>query len=330
MSEKSLDTDPPLSIHTVALPLLRRLVEDQPWLGLEASVLENGTRLLEVGVGGLEAGRRIAELCMAGLGVVSLANTAQLRRWPWQLCVHSARPVLACLASQYAGWSLEHELPGQRKFRALGSGPARALGSKEPLFDELGYRDRATESCMILESDQRPPAALATRIAERCGLAPECLTLILTPTSSLPGMVQVVARVLEVALHKVHALGFPLASIVDGMGSAPLCPPSPDFLTAMGRGNDAILCAGQVQLQVRGGDDEARALAENLPSSVSRDYGRPFARIFQDVDCDFYQVDPMLFSPAVVSVVALESGNTFHAGALDETLLEQSFGGTGG
>ena len=33
----------------------------------------------------------------------------------------------------------------------------------------------------------------------------------------------------------------------------------------------------------------------------------------------------MLFSPARVIVTAVESGHSFHAGALDEALLDRSF-----
>ena len=65
----------------------------------------------------------------------------------------------------------------------------------------------------------------------------------------------------------------------------------------------------------------------NLPSSASKDYGKPFARVFKDAEYDFYRIDPHLFAPAAVSVTALKSGRTFHAGARDEKLLELSFGG---
>jgi methenyltetrahydromethanopterin cyclohydrolase len=34
----------------------------------------------------------------------------------------------------------------------------------------------------------------------------------------------------------------------------------------------------------------------------------------------------MLFSPAKVIVTAVESGHSFHAGSLDEALLDRSFG----
>ena len=133
------------------------------------------------------------------------------------------------------------------------------------------------------------------------------------------------ARVLEVALHKAHELGFPLERIVEGMGVAPLPPPHPDFVKAMGRTNDAIIYAGAVHLFVRGPVDEAKALAERMPSRASRDYGRPFAEIFKRVNGDFYAIDPMLFSPASVIITALETGDSFHAGALDPMLLDASF-----
>src|SRR3972149_248553 len=143
-----------------------------------------------------------------------------------------------------------------------------------------------------------PPPALVAKVTRDCGIAAAGLTLILTPTRSLAGAVQIVARVLEVALHKAHELDFPLARILDGMGAAPLPPPAPDFVAAMGRTNDAIIYGGAVQLFVAGPDAEARALADALPSRASCDYGRPFAEIFAAHKGDFYAIDPILFSPA--------------------------------
>jgi methenyltetrahydromethanopterin cyclohydrolase len=135
-----------------------------------------------------------------------------------------------------------------------------------------------------------------------------------------------VARVLEVAVHKAHELKFPLDRIVDGMGAAPLSPPHPEFVTAMGRTNDAIIFGGRVQLFVTGPASEAKALAEALPSRNSRDFGTPFGEIFKRFKGDFYAIDPMLFSPAAVTVTAVESGESFHAGALALDLLDASFG----
>ena len=128
------------------------------------------------------------------------------------------------------------------------------------------------------------------------------------------------------ALHKAHEIGFPLDAIIDAAGSTPLPPPINDPLAAMGRTNDTILFGGQVQLFVSCGDERAEDLAHRLPSRSSKDYGKPFAEVFRDCGYDFFQVDPMLFSPARVAVTALDSGRTFRAGRLDGELLERSFG----
>ena len=93
----------------------------------------------------------------------------------------------------------------------------------------------------------------------------------------------------------------------------------------MGRTNDAILFGGYVQLQVKCNDAEAEKLANELPSSASKDYGKPFAEIFKSVNMDFYKIDPLLFSPAKVQITNIVTGNVFIGGALDEMLLNTSF-----
>lgn len=315
------------SVNQLAAPLVRSLIENTDAYRLNITRLGNGTTVVDAGIratGGLEAGRRIAEICLGGLGSVRLRASTDFDHWSWHVDVHTSHPVLACLASQYAGWSLSHG-EGKQAFQALGSGPGRAMGSKETLFSTLQYRDKAESTCLVIESDVFPPAEVADMISQQCGLTPDKLTLIMTPTSSLSGAVQVVARVLETALHKANALGFPLECIIDGAGSAPICPPSRDLITAMSRTNDAILFAGQVHLFVLTPDDETEYLAIKLPSSVSKVYGKPFGNIFKDVNYDFYKIDPMLFSPARVSITSLMTGNTFHAGKIDKALLDKSF-----
>ncbi|NUB13537.1 methenyltetrahydromethanopterin cyclohydrolase [Azospirillum brasilense] len=319
-------SDPRPSLAALSAPLVERLVADAPMLRLGVERV-GGACVIDAGIGhsgGLEAGRRIAELCMGGLGRVALGPVPGPPSWPFGVTVHSAQPVLACLGSQYAGWSLSHG-SGKGAFFALGSGPGRALARQEALFDELAYRDTADTAAFVMEATAVPPAELIAHIAATCGIAADRLTLILTPTQSLAGTTQVVARVLEVALHKLHALGFPLDRVVDGIGMAPLPPPGGKFLTAMGRTNDAILYGGTVHLHVAGPDGKAEDLAHRLPSSASRDHGRPFAEVFAAAKGDFYAIDPMLFSPARVTVTAIDSGRSFHGGTLAPHLVERSF-----
>jgi len=321
------------SVNKLTQPLVKHLIDNADKLRLGVETLENGSTIIDAGIkvpGGLEAGRIIAEICLGGMGTVTISHSAYTDNWPLSVNVHTGNPVLSCLGSQYAGWSLSHE-----KYYALGSGPARAMATKlkdgklepvEELYKELAYRDEADATVLVIENDAVPPVVIVEKVAAACKVDPSKLTIIVTPTSSLAGGLQVVARVLEVAMHKAHALHFPLENIVDGSGSAPVCPPHPNFVKAMGRTNDAILFAGLVHLFVKGSDEAAEKLARELPSSTSKDYGKPFAEIFKQYEYDFFKIDAMLFSPASVIVTAVESGKSYRAGKLDNALLDQSFG----
>ena len=321
-----------LSVNSQVRPWVERLLNEADALRIRVRSDSCGALIVDAGIeapGSVAAGLLIGEICMGGFGSVGLrmapspGAAAGGPTWPTWLEVRSSQPVLACLGSQYAGWSLaaSKEETGAKKFFALGSGPARALAGKEPLFEELGYRDRADSGVLVLEVDRPPPAAVLQKILRDTALPGPGLTVILTPTTSAAGTTQVVARVLEVALHKAHTLGFALGDIVDGLASAPLPAPSPDAGVAMGRTNDAILYGGTAHLSVRGSDAAARELAQKLPSRNSRDFGRGFAEIFNESGHDFYKIDPALFAPAQAWVSNLDSGNTWHAGALDMALL---------
>jgi len=317
-----------ISVNGRARKLLAALCDDAAALRVGVARGGEGELLVDAGAehqGGIAAGLRLARICLGDLGDVRLGSDPTLPRWPWTITVTSSQPVIACLASQYAGWSLAHG-EGKGAFFALGSGPARALAGKEALFEDLDYADKAVSAVLVLESGKPPPAPVVRRVAADCGIAAADLAILYAPTQSLAGGVQVVARCLEVAMHKAHTLHFPLGRIIDGMGAAPLPPPHPDFVTAMGRTNDAIIFGGRVQLFVTGSAAEARDLADAMPAVRSRDYGRPFAEVFRAVKGDFYAIDPMLFSPAEVIVTAVESGESFRAGRIDAALLDASFG----
>ncbi|BAL97361.1 methenyltetrahydromethanopterin cyclohydrolase [Rubrivivax gelatinosus] len=320
----------PLPGATIALnehvaPWVERLCDEAAALGVEVSRDERGVRLVDAGIaapGSVAAGLLVGEICLGGLGRVELAPGPD---WPTWVQVRSSLPVLACLGSQYAGWSLaaSKEETGGKKFFALGSGPARALAAKEALYGELDWRDHGTRGVLVMEVDRPPPAVVVDKILRDCALAPEALTIVLTPTRSAAGTTQVVARVLEVALHKAHELHFALADVVDGVGWAPLPAPHPDGVEAMGRTNDAILYGGRVHLSVRGSDAEAERLARALPCRNSPDYGRSFAQTFRDAGFDFYKIDPALFAPAEVWVSNVATGRTWHAGGTDLALLQR-------
>jgi methenyltetrahydromethanopterin cyclohydrolase len=285
-----------------------------------------GARVLDCGVaapGGLNAGLGLARVCLAGLGDVTLApgDAERLNRPTVQ--VATDHPVLACMASQYAGWQV-----AVGKYFAMGSGPMRAAYGKEELFDHIPGRERPAAAVGVLETRKLPTDEVATFLAEKLGLAPQDVTLLAAPASSTAGTVQVVARSLETALHKLYELKYDLAQVVSGFGAAPLPPVAADEIKAIGRTNDAILYGGRVTVWVRCDDEQIAAVGPKVPSSSSSDHGAPFAEIFERYNRDFYKVDPMLFSPAVITFNNLQTGRSQTFGRAEPEVLRRSFEGS--
>jgi methenyltetrahydromethanopterin cyclohydrolase len=315
-----------LSLNDRALELADRLAADADAARVDVATLSNGTRVIDCGAqapGGFEAGRCFAEVCMAGLGKVAYAPLVLEGRWFPGLTVTTDRPAVACLAAQYAGWRLDRD-----GYFAMASGPGRALIRAEELYDDLDWDEQASAAVLCLETREPPPPEVADFVAERAGVPPSALTLLMAPTASVAGSVQIAARVVETALHKLHELDFDVRRVVTGFGSCPLPPVAGDDMAGIGRTNDAVLYGGQVHLTVESGDDDAlRALVERLPASASSDYGEPFGKVLKAADFDFYAIDPLLFSPAQIRLTSVGSGRSFEAGGVNLEVLERSFWG---
>jgi methenyltetrahydromethanopterin cyclohydrolase len=257
---------------------------------------------------------------MGGLGrvdpfVVSVGD----RTWPG-VGVAVDDPAAACLAAQYAGWKLEHG-----DFFALASGPGRALARAEELFEELAWREEADRAVLCLETRQAPPAEIVHKVSERCRVRPAEVTFLIAPAASVCGSVQISARVVETALHKLHELGVDPARVRSGWGCCPVAPVAADDPAAIGRTNDAVLYGGTVHLWIEAGDEEAAMLAQRLPSAASEAFGTPFGELLAAADWKFYDIDPMLFSPAAVTLTSTESGRAHQGGKLAPEVLERSF-----
>jgi methenyltetrahydromethanopterin cyclohydrolase len=294
-------------------------------LRIEVQTTPSGARVLDCGVqaqGGLQAGLALARVCLAGLADVSLVpGEVAGAGMPW-VQVSSDQPVLACMAGQYAGWQVS-----VGKYFAMGSGPMRAAYGKEALFDHIPGREKPPVAVGVLETRKLPDDAVVAHLSQALNLPPAKITLLAASAASMAGNLQVVARSLETALHKLHEVGFDLKQVVAGWGAAPLPPVAHNELEAIGRTNDAILYGGRATIWVQADDEQVADVGPRVPASASPDYGAPFAEIFARYNHDFYKIDPLLFSPAQVVINNLRSGRAFVFGGTRPEVLQRSFFG---
>ncbi len=311
-------------INTQTAQHFSQVFDSPTYLGCLTSE-SSGAKIIDAGVncgGGLEAGLFLAQLCMGGLAKIRLTSISEAEYGVSQgVWVQTDQPIMSCLGCQYAGWPVQTD-----DFFAMGSGPMRLARGREEVLGELKLSESVDVSVGVLESEVLPTESALQRIADDCGVTLDALRIAVAPSTSIAGSIQVVARSIETALHKMHELKFDVSTIVSATGIAPLLPPAKrgDIVNGIGRTNDSILYGATVTLWVDHDDDELDDVIERVPSTASPDHGQPFAKIFKQYDYDFYKVDPLLFSPARVVVHNLRTGRTFHAGRIANGLLRES------
>ena len=313
------------SVNKGALEVVKTIFDDKDSLDCKISESKNGTTIIDAGIectGTADLGRLIGEVCLGGLGSVKLSTMYIDDLELPAVIVGTDYPKIATLASQYAGWTIK-----VGKYFAMGSGPARALAQVEKkLYEELEYKDRSKKGVIVLESRENPSDEVTEYIAEKCRISTSNLYCIVVPTASIAGSVQISSRIVEVGMHKLHEIGFDPEKVRRGHGVAPIAPVAKNDSKAMGVTNDCILYGGRTFYFVKSEDDNLQEIVEKVPSSTSDQYGQPFYDLFKSVEFDFYKVDPLLFSPAEVTINHVETGKVYHAGELNSKILKQSFG----
>ena len=282
---------------------------------------ESGSTIYDLGVnknGGIEAGLLLARICMSDLATVSLQSCSEFNGI--EIGVSTDQPLKACMASQYAGWAIN-----VNKYFAMGSGPMRAARGDEAVLKAHGLSEKSEVVVGVLETGEIPNEEVCKHIAENCKVDASNVVLVVAPTRSIAGSVQIVARSLETAIHKLDELKFDLSRLVSGFGTAPMPPIAKDDLTAIGWTNDSILYGGRVCLWVDCDDDEIQRVGKQVPSNSSKDHGRSFREIFESYDRDFYKIDPMLFSPAKITFFNIRTGKTYKFGTTEPEILKESF-----
>ncbi|MGV8144108.1 MAG: methenyltetrahydromethanopterin cyclohydrolase [Methanothermobacter sp.] len=318
-----------VSVNLEAKKTVDLMIKNADELNLAVDVLSNGSTVIDAGVnavGSFKAGELYTKVCLGGMADVGISIPGDLSE---KFALPSVKiktdfPAISTLGSQKAGWSVS-----VGDFFALGSGPARALALKPAeTYEEIGYKDDADLAILTLEADQLPGADVTDAIASESSVSPENVYVLVAPTSSLVGSIQISGRVVENGTYKMlEFLDFDVTKVKHAAGIAPIAPVDPDGLKAMGKTNDAVLFGGRTYYYVESEEgDDIKSVADQLPSSASDGYGKPFFDVFKEAEFDFYKIDKGMFAPAEVVINDLRTGEIFKAGSVNSELLMKSFG----
>lgn len=217
-------------------------------------------------------------------------------------------PAIATLGCQLAGWAID--IRGKNK---LGSGPARILARKPgKIIDKTGYSESSKEAALVLETDVLPDRETCRTILDETHA--QKLTVAAFRDDTYVGLINVLARVVEVGIFRLNNLGYDTTKIASARGTVPMPDLDEDMMHAS---NDAIIYGGKVSLETNGWDPD---LTEKAVSRYSQAYGKTFKDIYTEANCDFYKIDPGIFAPAEIDVTDRLNGKRYAAG---KVLIDQ-------
>lgn len=316
-----------LSVNEKAYNIVKEMIANKEELNIDVIKLENGATVLDCGVnvpGSWEAGKLFTKICLGGLAEVSISPSPYESIVLPYVKVKTSHPAISTLGSQKAGWVVK-----VGKYFAMGSGPARALAKKpKKTYEEIGYEDNYNKAVLCLEASKLPNEEVAEYVAKECGVEVEDVYLLVAPTASLVGAIQISGRVVENGTYKMlEVLEFDVKKVVYASGLAPIAPIVGDDFTMMGVTNDMVLYGGVTQYYIKSDEnDDIESLAKSLPSVASKDYGKPFLEVFKAADYDFYKIDKSMFAPAVVVVNDITKGKIYKSGKVNVDIIKKSIG----
>lgn len=315
------------SINQLAARVVKEIIAREDEIGVKVIKLSCGTTLIDMGLqakGSYEAGLLFTR--------ASLGDMANVHLGTWKLDedysfgsveLFVTEPLIACLGSQIAGWQL-----GKGEFATIGSGPARAQAvvPGDIYLDMTPYRDQYSEVVLCIQDIRYPDDVIALEVARACKVPPEKVTLLLAPSASIVGSIQVAARMVEQVCHKMHEKGFQVSKVVTARGVAPIAPLVRDEVKAIGRINDAILYGGETEFWVDAEDEEIATLVTRLVSKTSSPYYPAlFGEVFEKSGRDFYKIDHDFHSIAKIQIHNVKTGACFAAGEINRDVIRKSF-----
>lgn len=327
-----------ISVNNLALRIVKDMVKRCGELNIEVSELKNGTTIVDCGinvVGGFEAGILATKIACGGLLDAHISEESYGDLTLPTLFMRTDNPALSIAVCQSNWFGLFPSLFAlkENEYSALSLGPAKAL-AQEPkeVFDKVEYEDKADVGVLVLQADSMPDEKVSGYIASKCKIPPENLYLVIAPTASIAGSVQVSAHVLEDSLWRLtEYLDYEYSKVKFVTGSSPISPVYPEIWRRPGiTPDDMIRNAGRIHFYLYSSEgDDLQKIVDEMIIEKTQAFGKPFYEILNSgifsrgLDKKTLGREGWTYVIAEAMVTDLRTGKIYKAGKIHVNLIKK-------
>jgi len=287
-----------------------------------------GATIIDMGInypGSWLAGKYFTEIGLGGLGEVNFCHIYIEKYKCIAVQVIVSRPLEAEMSSHVAYWRLKN--PETGKITTI-SGPIRAIKGADVYARAVDYRDpHPRKAVACIQTTKYPSNSFIKLIAREVEIDPKDIYILVAPTASIVGSIQISARTVEQVLPTLYDHNFNLNNIIHAYGIAPIAPIAKTELDAYGLVNDCVVYGNETILYVSCEDKEIISILDEIPFSKKSNndiYGLSFKEILQRCDCDWAKVPRDWDAPAKVIFHNQKSGHSFSTGKINYEMLSKS------
>lgn len=277
------------SVNERSREVVEEMIKDADAINVDVLELRNHATVVDAGVnagGGYRAAEYVVRAALCGFGEARITAMRYGGVFLPAIVAYTDLPVIIGVSLYVWTEALPPPHVETKEYAAWVSGPGKALRQKpDKVYEKLDYRDESDVAVLIAQPRGRvlPDEGVAERLAMACGVSPENLYLIVTPTHSITGSAQVSSRTLEDGFWRLtEYYGIPYDRVEQMMTITPICPISPRvFKQPCAWADDMIRHGGVLHASVRSleGEDLQEMAEEMVVENNPASFGKSFYQV---------------------------------------------------
>jgi len=330
-----------LSVNECALQVVKEMIQKADNIDVEVLELKNRTTVIDAGVnvnGGYRATEYVVKTVFCGFGEARITAMRYGRIYLPTIVAYVDLPVIIGISLYVWAGVIPPPHVDTNEYTAWVSGPGKALSqSPEKVYEKLDYKDQGNVSVLIVQPRDKvlPDEKVADKLASACGISPENLYLIVTPSNSIVGTAQVSARTLEDGFWRLtEYYGVSYDRIKQMMTTTPIAPISSRvFKEPCVWADDMIRYGGVLHAWIHSleTEDLQRMAEETVIENNPASFGKSFYQlavverkyIHPDYDLHAIAKEGRGFVMAEVCLYDTRTGLMHRAGRVHDEIIEK-------
>ncbi len=330
-----------VSVNEKALAVVKEMMQKADLLDIDVIELKNGTTVVDTGAnvgGGYRAAEYVVKAALCGYGEARVIMARYGNIYLPTIVAYTDLPAIIAISFYIWPGVIPPPHAETDEYTAWVSGPGKSrMQQPDKIYAKLDYKDEGDVAVLFVQPRDKvlPDEKVAEKLAQACGVNPENLYLVVTPSNSIVGSTQVSTRTMEDGFWRLtEYYGISYDRVELAMTMTPIAPVSSEvFKGPCPWADDMIRHGGVFHAWIRTveGEDLQKMAEETVIENNPASFGKSFYQvavvekkyIHPDWDLERIAREGRGFVMAEVCYYDTRTGRMYRAGRVHDNIIEK-------